>query len=315
MGETMEKETIEKETIAKENIAQIILCTNLGYNAKENNHPVRPFTTAAYNKLEEKMVTAGVTASIFITEKMDKVAEILSLTQAEKEKAEALLERTAQLYQEIESLGEKHIYVATRTQESYPQKMLKVMGKKAPVVLFYCGNLEILNSKSVSIIGSREHSEEEATFARRHAKISAQNNVAVVSGGARGIDTVAKESALKYGGKVITYVAEDMTAYIKKNNEHILWDKMLVISTFHPGMHFKGYNALERNKYIYASCDYAVVVSSSINHGGSFKGATACLKEKLTKLYVYKTAKENSGNPNLIEMGGTAVSDNHVISG
>ena len=122
---------------------------------------------------------------------------------------------------------------------------------------------------------------------------------------------MAKEAALKAGGSVVTFVSDSMTKYIEENASYILWDKLLVISAFNPDISFRGYNALERNKYIYASSNYAVVVSSGSGTGGSFKGAEYCLKHKLTKLYVKDDTEAPDGNRKLIEMGGLPVNGEH----
>lgn len=74
---------------------------------------------------------------------------------------------------------------------------------------------------------------------------------------------------------------------------------------------FKGYNALERNKYIYASSDYAVVVSSGDGTGGSYKGAADCLKNKYCPLYVKDDGHAPLGNKKLIELGGFPVNEAH----
>ena len=160
-------------------------------------------------------------------------------------------------------------------------------------------------------IGSREASEQETEYASKHARISAQNNRVIISGGAKGIDTIAKEAALHADGKVVTFVSDDMVGYIEKNADFILWGRMLVLSAFHPEATFKGYNALERNKYIYASSDYAVVVSSGDGTGGSFKGAADCLKNKYCPLYVKDDGQVPAGNKKLIEMGGMPVNEAH----
>jgi len=86
---------------------------------------------------------------------------------------------------------------------------------------------------------------------------------------------------------------------------------MLVLSAFHPEAAFKGYNALERNKYIYASSDYAVIVSSGDGTGGSFKGAADCLKNGYCPLYVKNDGEAPAGNKKLIELGGMPVNEAH----
>ena len=185
------------------------------------------------------------------------------------------------------------------------------MGKQAPVTFFYCGEMKLLDAETVAIIGSREVTEQERDYAAKHARITAQNNRVIVSGGARGIDTIAKDAAFHAKGKVVTYVSDNMVGYITKNAKHILWYRMLVLSAFHPEAAFKGYNALERNKYIYASSDYAVVFSSGDGTGGSYKGALDCIKNKYCPVYVKDDERAPAGNKKLIEQGGLPLNEAH----
>lgn len=295
----------------KDNLALVVLCSTLGYRAKDGETPVKPLTVAAYNKLEARLETAGFTPSIFLTEKLSDISERLSLNEAEIDHIKQLLLRSDKLAEELDRLAEKKIYVVGRTQENYPVKLKKAMGKHAPIIFFYCGDMKLLGCETVAIIGSREVTDGEHDYASKHARISAQNNRVVVSGGAKGIDTIAKDAALHAGGKVVTYVSDDMVGYITKNAEFILWDRMLVLSAFHPEAAFKGYNALERNKYIYASSDYAVVVSSGDGTGGSYKGALDCIKKEYCPLYVKDDKDAPPGNKKLIEQGGLSLNEEH----
>ena len=295
----------------KDNLALVVLCSTLGYQQKDEKSAVKPLTIAAYNKLEVKLEAAGFTPSIFLTEKLTDISERLKLSAEEVSHIEKLLLRADKLAEELDRLAEKKIYVVGRSQENYPAKLKKAMGKNAPIIFYFCGETRLLDAETVAIIGSREANEQEVEYATKHARISAQNNRVIVSGGAKGIDTIAKEAALHAGGKAVTYVSDDMVGYIEKNAEFILWDRMLVLSAFHPEATFKGYNALERNKYIYANSDYAVVVSSGDGTGGSFKGAADCLKQKYCPLYIKDDGKAPAGNKKLIELGGMPVNEAH----
>jgi len=320
-------------TTSKDNHALVVLCSTIGYQSKatkdkkeksdksdknnketaDDKKAVKPLTLAAYNKLETRLQSAGFSPSIFLTEKLTDISERLSLTQPEIEQIEKLLLRADKLGEELERLAEKKIYTVSRTQNNYPAKLKKAMGKQAPVIFFFCGEMSLLEAETVAIIGSREVTEQEDEYTKKHARISAQNGRIIVSGGARGVDTIAKEAALHAGGKVVTYVSDDMVKYITKNAEHILYDKLLVLSAFHPEAAFQGYNALERNKYIYASSDYAVVVSSGDGTGksGSYKGAADCLKNNYCPLYIKDDEQAPEGNKKLIELGGNPVNEAH----
>jgi predicted Rossmann fold nucleotide-binding protein DprA/Smf involved in DNA uptake len=295
----------------KDNLAQIVLCSDLGYDPNDEKTLVRPLTAAAWGKIEDKLRACGYSPSVFLTEKLADVANNIGLSDADVSHIEKLLLRSDKLGAEIDRLAEMKIFITTRTADNDPSKMRRALGHAAPVLLYFCGEMCLIERQTTAIIGSRTATEQENEYAAKHARISAQNGVTVISGGARGIDTVAKEAALKAGGNVVTFVSDSMTKYIQTNASHILWDKMLVLSAFNPEVAFRGYNALERNKFIYASSDYAVVVSSGNGTGGSFKGAADCLKHRLTKLYVKDDAFAPEGNKKLIEMGGLPVNEAH----
>lgn len=293
----------------KDNLALLVLCSTPGYKGK--NETVKPFTLVAYNKLERRLAAAGRTPGCFLTEKLDCLVESLSLEPQETTQIEALLLRAGELGRELERLAQQQIFIVGRSQDNYPSKLKEAMGQQAPVVFFYAGDLRLLEQETVAIIGSRTANAQEIDYAAKHARISAQNGRTVVSGGAKGIDAVAKESALRAGGAVVTYVADTMGNYVDKHREEILWGKMLVLSSFHPDATFRGYNALERNRHIYASSDYAVVVSSGDETGGSYKGAATCLKQNLCPLYVKDDGQAPIGNQKLIALGGLPLNEAH----
>ena len=296
---------------ARDNLALVVLCSTLGYEASSDNLKLKPLTTAAYTKLEKRMDSVDLMPSVFLQEKLSDISGLLALTEIEIEQISSLLARADRLGEELDRLAEKKIYITSRMQDNYPTKLKKAMGKSAPVIFFYCGDINLLKNETVAIIGSREATDEEKDYTAKHARISAQNHRVIISGGARGVDTIAKEAALHVGGKVITFVSDNMTGYIEKNAEFILWDKMLALSSFHPDAIFQGYNALERNKYIYASSDYAVVVSSGDGTGGSYKGAADCLKKNYCPLYVKDNGISTEGNKKLIELGGISLGSKH----
>jgi predicted Rossmann fold nucleotide-binding protein DprA/Smf involved in DNA uptake len=168
----------------KDNLAQVVLYTNLGYDPNDEKAKIKPFTTAAYNKIEEKLAQAKLRPEIFLTEKLDIVSRLLSLTEEQTERINKLLLRSDRLGEEIERLAEDKIYITTRTSENYPTKLKIKMDKNTPVVLYYSGEMRLIEMDTVAVIGSREATEQESEYAKKHAMISAQNNITVVSGGA-----------------------------------------------------------------------------------------------------------------------------------
>lgn len=91
--------------------------------------------------------------------------------------------------------------VAVNNTPSYPSR-LAVANERVPLI-YYRGNINLIDKKSVSVVGARAASAEGCARAARLAKILAQNGIAVVSGLAAGIDTAALTSCIEHGGSVI----------------------------------------------------------------------------------------------------------------
>ncbi len=101
----------------------------------------------------------------------------------------------------------------------YPHQLKKM--SNSPLVLYVCGDTEILNSKfSVGIVGTRDASENGKNAARNIADALARVGAVVVSGGALGIDRAAHEAAMDAGGKTIAFLGSGLgSKYLAENRE------------------------------------------------------------------------------------------------
>lgn len=85
--------------------------------------------------------------------------------------------------------------------EFYPEKLRQI--STPPKKLYVLGNEQILNMQCLSIIGSRDCSEYGKEIAKKFAGNLATQGICIVSGMARGIDSVAHMGAIEAGGKTI----------------------------------------------------------------------------------------------------------------
>lgn len=87
--------------------------------------------------------------------------------------------------------------------------------------LYYQGNWDLVYSpKRVAIVGTREPSEEGIRRTRRLASLLIKDGYTVVSGLARGVDTVAHETAIESGGETIAVIGTPLDqAYPKENTD------------------------------------------------------------------------------------------------
>ena len=223
-------------------------------------------------------------------------ATLKSMTQqtvlSNKLPSEALVERTGLLkpeaiYQIEDYLQEKAdlFSIAINNTPSYPQKLKH---SKRPTPLFYYrGDIGLLESPSVSIVGARKASDSGLDRARRLARELAQKGITVVSGLALGIDTVALSSAIQESGKVIGVIGTPIDEYYpienRKLQDEIARDHLLVSQV--PFYKYsvqpfssKRYYFPERNELMAAISEVTVIIEAS-DTSGTLTQARACLAQ------------------------------------
>lgn len=135
----------------------------------------------------------------------------------------------------------------------------------------YCaGDLSSLRSPAVAIVGTRKVSAEGAARARRLAKELALNDVAVVSGLAKGVDTEALTSALRHGGRVVAVIGTPLEKAYPAENERLqeeIYQNHLLVSQFESGMRTFPSHFPQRNRLMAAISDATVVIEASDSSG------------------------------------------------
>jgi DNA processing protein len=166
-------------------------------------------------------------------------------------------------------MKDKKINLISFFDETYPEK-LKYFDD-APSILFYRGDINKLNDNiNVSIVGSRKCSYYGENVAELISKELALNNINVISGMARGIDSIAHNSTLKNLGFTCAILGCGVdVVYPRENNklyEQII-DKGCIISEFPPGTPPYALNFPIRNRIISALSEVIVVVEADLKSG------------------------------------------------
>lgn len=134
--------------------------------------------------------------------------------------------------EEIESYLKKNkANVITMLDINYPD-YLKTLSLRPPFVLFYYGDISLINdpSKNIAVVGSREASERGRSNTNKIVKELAKD-YNIVSGMALGIDTCAHHAAIEGGGKTIAvlgngieyiYLSDNVPLYNKIKKDHLV---------------------------------------------------------------------------------------------
>ncbi len=201
------------------------------------------------------------------------------------------------------------IHLLTVLDDNYPH-LLKTSLKReqTPPVLFYAGDLRILERQTIAIIGSRKAGEESLAFTRTVSSYLAQQGANVISGNARGVDRTAYEGATSTEGCTTVVLPHGIRKLSGVQWRALLAEieagKVLLLSQFHPDAQWVVSRAMERNKVV-TGLAQIVIVAESDTEGGTWAGATGALRQN-RPLYVRDTASSSTlpGNKALIEQGG-----------
>ena len=151
----------------------------------------------------------------------------------------------------------------------YPEKLKNINGK--PRELYCLGNLELLNYKSIAVIGSRNYSNYGKRAAMEFSYNLAKENICIVSGMARGIDSFAHEATLKSKGKTIAVLGSGLDVIYPKENiklyEDIIKNDGLIISEYLLGTPPRKQNFPARNRIISGLSDGVLVIEARKNSG------------------------------------------------
>lgn len=221
------------------------------------------------------------------------------------ERARVLLSRSAHMYEKLERYREQGIDVLLPEDDLWPDRLHR-MGMMEPQFLFFRGDPALMKRRAVSVAGSREITEETFALARQCGRQIAQEGLTLVCGGARGVDTAAQCGALDAGGRLVLVPAIPVRELLRQKYLCNALEKgrMLLVCDTWPDEPFSAQKALTRNHTIYALGDAALVVASRNGRGGSWHGATDCLRGGYTPVFAVQGEDEDmAGNRALIEMG------------
>ena len=173
--------------------------------------------------------------------------------------------------------------------------------------LFYKGNLELLYTPKIAIVGSRKASK----YSREITYILAKNlskKYTIISGGALGIDSAAHKGAYP---NTIFVSPSSLDIIYPKANEILLKDiykNALAISEYEKNYSPYKHTFLQRNRIIIKLADFVIIPEAHINSGSmnSYKWA----KEFNKKVYVIpQRLNESSGTRKMIKEGAEVIWD------
>lgn len=152
----------------------------------------------------------------------------------------------------------------------------EVERRYAPASLFGAGDRTLLHRLPlVSIVGTREPSPGGVRLAQEVSRAVVTHGGVVVSGLARGIDTVAHKTALECRGNTVAVLGTPLSqAYPRENADlqHELMEQQLVLSQFPDGQPAQRANFVLRNRTMALVSQGTIIIEAGEKSGTQHQG-------------------------------------------
>lgn len=200
--------------------------------------------------------------------------------------------------------------VLTAVCPAYPARLLRVMGRAAPAVFWSRGlgqGIIPSDQRWVAVVGTRAPAPEDFAPIQRFVKEAAELGFGVVSGGALGVDALARREALRWGIPILEFLPCGLEMSFGAGPGRGGSRPAPVQCSAWPALaEFSTLRAMLRNAFIYASAEVALVVHPRYRQGGSWHGAVTALRERTTQVLVASPADCPAGRA-LCGAGAAAV--------
>ena len=180
----------------------------------------------------------------------------------------------------------------------YPEKLRK---SQHPIELFYYkGDIGLLESPSISVVGARKSTEDGLKRAAKLSKELVQAGYTIISGLAAGIDTMAMKTSIKENGHTLGVIGTPLNQYYPEENRalqdevaknHLLISHVPFFRYYNEPFNSRKLYFVQRNEIMAALSEGTVIVEAS-DTSGSLTQAKACISQG-KKLFILNSGLNN----------------------
>jgi DNA processing protein len=203
---------------------------------------------AAWNASPEALLNAGLSHKI--VESFQRVRKGVSLEQVS------------------ERLSTLNVQVLTWEDEEYPRHLKEI--DQPPPVIYLRGSLAPEDEWAVAIVGTRRVTAYGRQVAEDVATTLAHNGVTIVSGLARGVDSIAHQAALNAGGRTLAVLGNGVDRVYPPENRKLadqIMEQGALVSDYALGVPPDGINFPPRNRIISGLSMAVIIVEAGETSG------------------------------------------------
>lgn len=284
----------------------LLLCSHLGLPPGSEPGPLK---LREWNELAAKIHASpfGRPGGLVDASTSD-LQSNLELSEDEADRVRNLLDRGGAMAIELERLESLGIWALTRADDDYPARFRERLKTAAPAVLFGAGPVANIGKPGLAVVGSRNVDEEGTAAAEFAGRVCAKVNWVVYSGAARGVDETSMQACLESGGNVVGVLADSLEKAVRAplSRRALSEEQLTLLTPYSPKAPFSVGAAMGRNKLTYSLADYALVLASDADTGGTWAGAIEALKAGAVPVFVRDGEKIPDGNRKLLQRGAIA---------
>ncbi len=195
----------------------------------------------------------------------------------------------------LEKLGAQ---IITFWDSDYPALLKNIYSP--PIILYILGNIIEKDNNSIGVVGTRRPSNYGKWAAEKITGELVNQNITIVSGLARGIDSIAHRTALKAGGRTIAVIGSGLDVIYPPENKKLFYEiaeNGAVVSEYKLGTKPDAQNFPKRNRII-SGLSLGTVVVETRKNGGALQTAAFALDQNREVFAV-------PGNINIQQSEGT----------
>ncbi len=242
--------------------------------------------------------------------------ELHNILNAQEFKRMSLCLEDAFLNRILKEYEKANVECVTFYDKRYPYLLKEI---STPPLCLYCkGNVQLLNTKCIGIVGSRKPTEYGIVVTKQFSKELSKNKLTIVSGLAVGVDTIAHKSALEENGQTIAVLGggfNNIYPAINTNLAKTIAENNLLISEYSPNISPQTYQFIARNRII-AGLSLGVLITEAGEKSGALKTADFAL-EFNREIFVVpgRINSDNSKGTNRLikNLQGSAVTESNDI--
>lgn len=200
--------------------------------------------------------------------------------------------------------------------KEYPERLKEI--NDPPKKIYVEGNLELLNKPSIAIVGARMCDNYGISQAKRFASYLSQKRICIISGLARGIDTIAHQYSKDKTGKTIAVIASGFNYIYPEENkrlyEEIINNGGCVITEWEPNVPVEMHRFPRRNRIISGLALGTLVIEARYRSGSEITAHYA-MKQKREVFAIPGNVDSiiSKGTNNLISEGANLVTSPQEI--